>query len=127
MPVAERFVCAAQGIWRPHRGFAAQLAEAIYACRLEANQNRETIDGFERGRDLSVPTIVAQRSVPHYHPSFVGIWNGRACHDGNVASFPGTTDSPLEARLVARGPWDWQRDSCSRGKIFRCRPGHGYR
>src|SRR4029077_6928767 len=108
MPLAERFVCAAQGIWRPNRGFAAQLAGAICACRFEANQGRETIGGFECGRDLSVPTVAAQRPLRHYHSSFVGIWYLRACHDGNVAFFFGATDPPLEARLVARGPWDWQ-------------------
>ena len=121
MPLAERFVCVAQGIWRPNRGFAAQLAEAIYACRFEGNQDREPIDGFECGRDLSVPTVAAQRPLPHYHSGFVGIWNWRACHDGNVASFFGTTDPLLEPRLVANRSWHWQRNPCFGGKMFRCR------
>ena len=93
----------------------------------KANQDRETIDHFECGRDLSVPTVSAQRPPPHYHPSFVGIWNWRARHDGNVASFLGTTDPLLEPGLVARRSWDWQRNSCFGGKMFRCRPRHRYR
>ena len=60
MPLAERFVCPAQGIWRPNRGLAAQLVGAICACRFEAYQDRETIGGFECGRDLSVPTVAAK-------------------------------------------------------------------
>ena len=59
--------------------------------------------------------------------SLVSIWNWRACHDGNVASSFGTTDPPLEARLVTRRSWDWQRDSRSGGKRFWCRPRHRYR
>jgi hypothetical protein len=43
MPLAERFVCAAHGIWRLDRGIAAQLVGAICAWRCEANQDRETI------------------------------------------------------------------------------------
>jgi ribosomal protein L11 methylase PrmA len=43
MPLGERFRCAAQGIWRPHQSIAAQLDEAICACRFEANQDWETM------------------------------------------------------------------------------------
>src|SRR6266508_1262046 len=127
MPLAERFVCVVQGIWRPNRGLAAQLAGAICAWRCEANQDRETIDGFECGRDLSVPTVAAQKPFPHYHSSFVGIWNWRACHNGDVAPFFGTTDPLLEPGLVARRSRDWQRNSCFGGKMFRGRPSYRYR
>jgi len=119
MSLAERFDFAAQGIWRLYRGVAAQLARAICACRFEANQDRKTIDHFECGRDLSVPTIPAQRTLPHCDSSFHGIWDRRPCHDGNVASLFGTTDPPLELRLVARRSWDWQRNSWFGGKMFR--------
>src|SRR2546430_10280654 len=119
MPLTERFVCTTQGIWRPNRGLAAQLAGAICAWRFEGYQDWETIDRFECGRDLSVPTVAAQRPLPHYHPSFISIWNWRACHDGNVASFFGTTDALLEPGLVARRSRDWQRDSLFGGKKLR--------
>ncbi len=44
MPFAEAFVDGAKEIWRLYRGIAAQLAGAICAWRIEANQSRETID-----------------------------------------------------------------------------------
>src|SRR6266481_6529900 len=127
MPLAKRFVGAAEGIWRSHRDVAGQLVGAIYAWRFEGYQDRETIDGFEYGTDRGVPTVAAQRPLPHSHSSFVGIWNWRACHDGNVASFSGTTDPLLEARVVGCRSWDWQRYSCFGGKMFRCRSSHRYR
>src|SRR6478735_6581846 len=110
MPLTDRFICAAQGIWRPNRGLAAQLAGAICACRFEGYQDRKTIDHFECGRDISVPNVAAQRPPPHYHSSFVGIWNWRAWHDGNVPSFFRTTDPLLEPRLVANRSWHRQRN-----------------
>ena len=79
MPLTERFVCVAQGIWRPNRGLAAQLAEAICAWRFETNKDRETIAHFECGRELGVPTVVAHTSLPHCHPGFIGLRNWRAC------------------------------------------------
>src|SRR4249919_3636909 len=127
MPLTERFFCVAQGIWRPNRGLAAQLAGAICECRFEGYQNWETNGGFECGRDLSVPTVAAQRPLRPYHSGLVSIWNWRARYDGNVASFFGTTDPPLELRLVANRSWHWQRNPCFGGKMFRCRPRHRYR
>src|SRR3954463_7620653 len=115
MPLADRSVCAAKRIWRPRRDLATRLAEAICACRFEANQDRETIGCLECARDLSVPTVAAHRPLPHCHPGFVGLWNWRARHDSNVASFVGTTDPLLESGLVAHRCWEWQRYSCSSG------------
>src|ERR1044071_9608225 len=103
MRQAARFVCTRQGIWRPGRGVPALLVKAICACQFEANQDWETIGHFACGRDLGVPTVAAQRPLPHYHSSLIGIWNWRTCHYGNVASFFGGTDPRLATRLVARG------------------------
>jgi hypothetical protein len=90
MPLAERFVCAAQGIWRANRSTAAQLAKAICACRFEANQNRKTINHFERWRDVNCATFA--KPLPAYHSGLVGIWNWRARDDSNVASLFGAPD-----------------------------------
>src|SRR5215469_17611314 len=106
MPLPERFDCASREVRRPHCGVAAQLAGATCAWRVEANQDRETINHFQCGRDGSVPTIGAQRAPPDYYSSFVGIWNLRTRYDGNVASCLGTTYALLETRLVTRGSWD---------------------
>src|SRR5215469_14254527 len=113
MRQAARFVCTRQEIWRPHRGVATQLVKAICACRFEANQDWKTISHFECGMDLSLPTVAAQRSIPHHHhSSFAGIWNWGTCYDGDVAPFVRATDPRLETRLVTRRSWDWQRNSC---------------
>src|SRR3954465_3759385 len=127
MPLPERFVCAAQRIWGANRDPAAELAEPICACRFEVNQDRKTIDHFQCGRDLDVPTIAAQTPVPHYHSSFVGLWNRRACDDGNVASSFGATDPRLEPGMVGCRSWAWKGIFCFGGKMFRRRPGHWYR
>src|SRR5262249_46447493 len=108
-------------------GIATQLAKAICACRFEANQNRKTISHFERGRDLSRPTVAAGEPLQPHDSGFISIWNWRARDDGNVASSFGATDPRLEAWLVGPGPWDGQRNSCFGGKMFRCRFHHGYR
>ena len=67
MPLAERFVCATHGIWRPDRGIVAQLAGAICAWRCEANQGRQTIDGrqiHERAAALWCPLSPAEFPPP---------------------------------------------------------------
>src|SRR5262249_664237 len=122
MPLANPFVRATQGIWRPNRGIAVQLAKAICAWRFKANQDWRPIDDFECARDLNVPIIGAQRSLSHYHSGLLGVWNRQARYDGNVASFFGATDSRLETRLVARGSWDRYRNPCSGGETLRWPP-----
>ena len=47
-----------------------------------------------------------------------GIWNRRVRDDCNAASYFGTANPPVEARLVSHGSWDRQRNSCSGGKTF---------
>src|SRR5262245_61616826 len=106
MPVTSQFDHADQQIWGPHRAIATELAETIYLCRFEANQDRKAIDHFERGKKPGVTTGTPRNPLHSYHSSLAGVWNWRACHYGNVTSSFGATNSPLETRLVFCRSWD---------------------